>query len=257
MSYSRNALLALGAFIVAMYTWVLLPYSSLPDSVFHLLVREDGLIESMGALWLLAAGGLFFICFLRARRRGSARIMWLFLLGMAVALFIGAGEEVSWGQRFFGIDVPAPLKEDNYQQELNLHNQSAFDWWGVWQVFEIFTLLFAVALPLAAWRSPRVLGFASRYVPIVPLRLSALFLLAELMAALSALAYPGSWKSPAGTPTNDVMDPGGLGHGAGITEMCFSLVYAAVAFNLLRTQQSSRAVTLPRSSSSLPTASAP
>jgi hypothetical protein len=236
MSLSLAKILALVAFIVFMHTWVLLPDDLFSDFVLTQMVREDGLIETLGAFSLLVASGLFFAGFLQARHRSSTRVMRLFLLGLAVALFFGAGEELSWGQRLLGIDTPGALQERNYQQELNVHNLDRAGWWGVWRGFEAFTLLFAVALPLAAWKSSRASALLSRYVPIVPLALCGLFLLNELMAVLAGAAF-GSWDASTLAlrvgESNDVFDAGGIGEGNGLTETVFSLLYAVVAFDLV------------------------
>lgn len=244
-SISRSQISALGVLIVLLYTWVLLPDAWLSDSFVLLVSQEDGLVEWLGALSLLVASGLFLLCFLRARRAGSKRAKQLFLLGLAAALFVGAGEEISWGQRILGFETPGAVEQSNYQGELNLHNLSAVGLHDVWRGFEIFTLLFVIALPLVAWRNQQARALLSRYVPIVPLALGGLFLLAELMFALSALAYPDQWRAPDGL-VNDVLRGDyltalGPWQGGGTTETVFSLLWAVVAFDLLRTQTRPRA----------------
>ena len=50
---------------------------------------------------------------------------WLFVVGcilLGIVLFFGAGEEISWGQRIFGIESSDYFKEKNTQGETNLHN---------------------------------------------------------------------------------------------------------------------------------------
>jgi hypothetical protein len=242
-SIGRGQILALAAFIVLLYTWVLLPDALVSDSFVLLLSKEDGLIEWLGALSLLVASGLFLLCFLRARRAGSNRVKQLFFIGLALALFIGAGEEISWGQRILGIETPEAVKEHNYQGELNLHNLSLPAWYGTaWHVFEIFTLLFMIALPITAWRNPQARAFLARYVPVVPLALGGLFLLAELMFLLTLLAYPDQWQSPDGVG-NDVLRGEyrptlGPWQGSGTSEAAFSLLWAVVAFDVLRSRGS-------------------
>jgi hypothetical protein len=48
-----------------------------------------------------------------------ARRVWLFL---AFLFFFGAMEEISWGQRIFGVQSPEWFLEHNRQSELNIHN---------------------------------------------------------------------------------------------------------------------------------------
>jgi len=236
----RGQMVALAASIVLLYTWVLLPDVLLPDSFVILASREDGLVESLGALSLLMAGALFFLCFLSARRARCERVTQLFLLGLAVAFIVGAGEEVSWGQRVVGYEPPTVVKENNYQHELNLHNFDEVGYWGVWRAFKVFTLLFVVALPLIAWRNPRARGFLSRYVPIVPLAFGGLFLLVEVMNALATYVYPNEWVLPDGS-WNDVMFPtSGPWESDSTSETAYSLLWAVVSFNLLRAAEVTR-----------------
>lgn len=84
-------------------------------------VREDGLVE-----WLQFHA----LCF--AALVSYARIFiyfktrdWFFLLtllGFALVFTFGAGEEISWGQRIFGIHSSEFFAQHNSQQETNLHN---------------------------------------------------------------------------------------------------------------------------------------
>jgi hypothetical protein len=236
---TRSQICAIGAFIVLLYTWVLLPDPLLSASTKRLVSQEDGLVECLGALSLLAGSGLFFVCFLRARRGGSERLKQLFLVGLAVALLIGAGEEMSWGQRVLSIETPEVVKRENNQEELTLHNVSVFGQHDaepgrIWRAFEIFTLLFMVGLPLTAWRNRQTGAALARYVPIVSLACAGLFLLVELMVALSQFAYPRHWVDPSGSVTNDVLGLGPqLWQGGSTTETALSLLWAVAALEVM------------------------
>jgi hypothetical protein len=48
------------------------------------------------------------------------------LIGLAVALFVVAMEEISWGQTFLGWQTPESVASWNYQNETNLHNAFNF-----------------------------------------------------------------------------------------------------------------------------------
>ena len=82
---------------------------------------EDGWVENTQAV-LLAIASLLFV--IGARRRGW-RNVWYW--GYAALFFFNCGEEISWGQRIFGIATPAKLERVNVQQELNLHNLVGVD----------------------------------------------------------------------------------------------------------------------------------
>jgi hypothetical protein len=82
---------------------------------------EDGLVEWLTVLGLLLGSGL---CFIRvAKLLHKRKLIFLiitFLLGLM--LFVVAGEEISWGQRIFGIQSSEFFKEHNTQAETNFHN---------------------------------------------------------------------------------------------------------------------------------------
>ena len=52
--------------------------------------------------------------------------MTVFFALFAAACFLFAGEELSWGQHFFGWETPASWAAHNLQEETNLHN--SFIW---------------------------------------------------------------------------------------------------------------------------------
>lgn len=85
---------------------------------------EDSYIESFTALFAFVAGLAWIYAIRKARNEG------IFLKGfeyaipvtLVVVMVVLAGEEVSWGQRFFGIETPEYLAAVNKQKEINLHN---------------------------------------------------------------------------------------------------------------------------------------
>jgi len=109
-------LIIVGACIATGY-WLF--YTDLPR--FEQYVKEDGIAE-----WLTVAGLLLgsLVCFSRFvklfRKKSAWFLLVTFLLGLF--LFFAAGEEISWGQRIFGIKTPEYFQEHNAQHETNLHN---------------------------------------------------------------------------------------------------------------------------------------
>jgi hypothetical protein len=88
--------------------------------VFIALTAEDGWIENAQfALFCLAA----VLAFKIYRRLRQDRVYpWALVYGVVAILLVWvAGEEISWGQRIFGIGTPE-LLADNRQGEMNLHN---------------------------------------------------------------------------------------------------------------------------------------
>jgi hypothetical protein len=90
-------------------------------SKFEDFVKEDGIAE-----WLTVAGLLMgsFVCFARFVRLFRIKNRWFLVvtMGLGLFLFFAAGEEISWGQRIFGIATPEYFQQHNAQQETNLHN---------------------------------------------------------------------------------------------------------------------------------------
>ncbi len=100
------------------------------------------------------------------------RPRWFFIL-LALSCFYVAMEEISWGQRIFGIQSPEYFKEKNLQGELNLHNfltgpystmlKDALTW-----VLAVGMFAFGVIYPLIMrWGSGKT-GWVWRWAPSPP-----------------------------------------------------------------------------------------
>jgi hypothetical protein len=92
------------------------------QSAFRIWIREDGLVEwlTFAELLMMSVYSIIIFCLLNQFDAGKpARRVWLFL---AFLFFFGAMEEISWGQRIFGIQSPGWFLEHNRQNELNIHN---------------------------------------------------------------------------------------------------------------------------------------
>ncbi len=82
---------------------------------------EDGIIEYGTALMLFISAIIMALRFFRIGGRQSFK--WKMTVAVLAILFIfAAGEEISWGQRIFGIESSEFFKDNNAQQEMNLHN---------------------------------------------------------------------------------------------------------------------------------------
>ena len=128
--------------------------------------------------------------------------------------FVVLGEEVSWGQRLFGIETPEDFEAINNQGEINLHNVV-----GVLMTLNFATMIgaaLAIALPLAL-AAARQLGWsvnrlAYRVVP--PL------------ALVTAFAIPFAYRF-----TRFIRSHGTSGSFAEVVE--FSLYFGLFVFALL------------------------
>ena len=84
---------------------------------FTVFTQEDGVVENLTSLFLLAAS---FVSIFRAVRYRKAQKpgLWVFTAVMlAFLFFFAAGEEISWGQRIFGIQSSEFFLEHNKQAE--------------------------------------------------------------------------------------------------------------------------------------------
>ena len=90
-------------------------------TLFEQFIREDGLVEWLTVAGLLLAAVVCFSRFVKLLRYKKAWFLFVTLL-LGLFLFFAAGEEISWGQRIFGLKTPEYFQKHNAQQETNLHN---------------------------------------------------------------------------------------------------------------------------------------
>jgi hypothetical protein len=90
-------------------------------SGFDQYVQEDGIVEWITVAGLLAGS---IVCFSRFKKLFFKRGTWFLVITVFLALFLffSSGEEISWGQRIFGIKSPEYFEKNNAQHETNLHN---------------------------------------------------------------------------------------------------------------------------------------
>ena len=108
-------------FTVAAISYVMSIVMPNEDFTHHWMIREDGVLESITALALLSAA---LLCGYRSwtLRHCRPKSFVLCMTATAVVLFFGMGEEISWGQRIFGVQTPEFFLANNVQSETNLHN---------------------------------------------------------------------------------------------------------------------------------------
>ena len=90
------------------------------------LTIEDGLVETLSAIFYFTAGILMLLLFIHAKSLQKSYIFgWrsnIFYLLLSILFFVCCGEEISWGQRIFNVDTPTYLQNANLQKEINFHN---------------------------------------------------------------------------------------------------------------------------------------
>lgn len=88
---------------------------------FMSVIREDGWVEYLTFLFLALCAIIFLVNTIKAVKRGDKKQI-IFNLFACLVFVFGAGEEISWGQRIFGIQTGDYFMHNNYQGETNLHN---------------------------------------------------------------------------------------------------------------------------------------
>jgi len=85
------------------------------------LEGEDGLSEWWSVASYLVGHGLAVATAWALWSTRHTKLRYFYLV-LAAAFFLGAMEEISWGQRLFGWGTPAALSEINFQDETTIHN---------------------------------------------------------------------------------------------------------------------------------------
>lgn len=158
-------------------------------------IPEDHYFEIVGAFSLFLTSLLFLYGFSLARK--TLDKTWVSLakrlvyLGLAVIFFVGAGEEISWGQRVLGYETPETVSQVNRQEEFNIHNLTVWEttFLDADRLFDLFWFLFAVFTPAVALIAPSFRRAAGRFIPVVFWGVGLLFLYNYFLAKLAKLAF--------------------------------------------------------------------
>lgn len=160
------------------------------------LAFEDGFFEYLTAILFFLASVFMVMAAVRSRN--------FWFLGLFLLLFVGAGEEISWGQRLLGIDTPEDLKKLNVQGEITLHNLEIFNrenfdksvktgWEKILTIntlYRLFILCFGVILPIIVIFSSRIKGLAKAvHIPVPRLSISIFFLFAWIVFRILNVSY--------------------------------------------------------------------
>ncbi len=90
------------------------------EPLYYLSVQEDEILEWATFWGFIVAAGIYFVNALNELKAGR-QLPW-FVFGLSLFCFLVAMEEISWGQRLLGYRAPDYFLEQNFQQELNIHN---------------------------------------------------------------------------------------------------------------------------------------
>ena len=164
--------------LIAFYLNYLITRLFFVERVFPFLFDEDGFFEYMTTLFFLIAS-VFFILALKKRYDSITPYTRLFIFGLGLFCFVVGMEEISWGQRIFGIETPEPYKEINFQGETTVHNLVSPDYHPILYAVVSFILLIFFAFSNSKYNS--LFGIHRRYFP------SKKFLVLALLLPLISL----------------------------------------------------------------------
>lgn len=145
-----------------------------------IIVSEDGVYQNVSALALLTASVLCFLAFRSSWGAGrpGLTVLRISYLVLAAVFFVGAGEEISWGQHLFNFGTPEQVGEVNAQGETNVHNLEFVRESAITpaRVFFAFAAIFLLVIPAVSALHEATGRRLRRLVPVVPLFLGLLFL---------------------------------------------------------------------------------
>ena len=165
---------------VILISYLIYHFASPETAIF--LGKEDHFFEWLTALGLLGTGIYFFLSFKKYRN--------FYFLLLAVVMFFGAGEEISWGQRILGYNTPESMKQANVQGEFTIHNLEVFNGKqfdkakrsGIQRLlemdmlFKIFIFSFGILLPLAVWHIKPISKLVQKIrLPVPPVSIGIFF----------------------------------------------------------------------------------
>ena len=154
-----KALMAGLAFILGIFVYGLVLLHQ-DQEAFLVWIREDGLVEWLTFVELLIMSAYCFIvvhAFSRSEPGSPAKRVWFFL---GFLFLFGAMEEISWGQRVFGIESPEWFLKHNKQGEINVHNLLIY---GVKINKLVFGKILAILIGIYLLVVPLVYRFKERF----------------------------------------------------------------------------------------------
>ena len=186
--------------VLAIYIALAYSVLAMGNILLAIAVPEDHYFEIVGASALFATSFLFLFGFKLARKflDGTWRslVKQFVYLGLALLFFVGAGEELSWGQRMLGFETPAAISQVNRQEEFNLHNLTVWEanrYLDADRLFDLFWFLFCVLTPTMALVAPPIRKWVGQFIPIVHWGIALLFLYNYLWAKLAKLMFAAAY----------------------------------------------------------------
>ncbi|MBC7913440.1 MAG: hypothetical protein H7Y07_04885 [Pyrinomonadaceae bacterium] len=90
------------------------------EALYRTLITEDSIVEWLSFLFLILSGFSSSVLAYRIKNRNNY-FHWFFILFAGFCILAGF-EEISWGQRVFGVETTEFFQKHSDQKEINLHN---------------------------------------------------------------------------------------------------------------------------------------
>lgn len=172
----------------------------LKEQVLDAFVREDRIYETLSPLYLFITSCMFGVAFYRSPIKLSLKdpawIKRLSFLAFFGVFFLATMEEISWGQRIFGVETPNLIKDVNVQKELTFHNLNFFQGDDAKlpldfdQISAIFALTFGFLVPFVCYFFIPVKNFLKTKFPVLPLQVGFLYPLNYLIQKTLMRVFP-------------------------------------------------------------------
>lgn len=185
------------AYIVIVLCTSYLFYAFAKGDTIIALGKEDGLFEWLTSLFYFISFFLLVLTFKKNRN--------VFIVLLSMVMFFGAGEEISWGQRIFGIATPDNISKINVQHEFNIHNLAIFDgkqmngepkkgfsrFLEMDLLFKLFTCVFGILLPFCVYHFKPISKLTQKLkVPVPPITIGLFFAISWFLLKLSLSGIP-------------------------------------------------------------------
>jgi len=181
----RTALVANGCVLLLLaYVAAVHAYD---HDLYYAIVQEDEYLE-WGTFWAFFLAAIVNGATAYRSWRSGGRLPW-WLCGVGLFCFFVAMEEISWGQRVFGYRPPVYFLENNFQQELNIHNVFSTDVRML--TLKLVIALYGVVIPLAAAVAPIGRALGALGLRASPLALAPSFVAAYALYDLYPWSYSG------------------------------------------------------------------
>lgn len=168
-----------------------------PDFFSAVYAFEDGLVEYGTAIFLLV-GSLVLVGNARSLGGRGMRLAAVLTGFYALLFFLGAGEEISWGQRIFGWESSEFFQENNKQMETNFHNLVVGGTHLTKTVFgsglTAVILLYLIVLPLLYPRVGLIRRLADKFAVPVPGLRHTLFAVAASLVIVAMGDQNRKWE---------------------------------------------------------------